>query len=103
MQDLADEEADAAHLAEDIDEPDEARLPEWAEWYVEAWQALRFDRQYGALGGETGISFVAVDAFARSRGVEGVARVDLERFVRALDGVWLDYVAEQTARPQDQI
>lgn len=56
-----------------------------------AWHALRFDRQYGAMGGESPISFMSIDAYAR-RYVEDE---EFDRFfvlVGAMDDEYLKHV-----------
>lgn len=54
---------------------------------------LRFDRQYGAFGGETPISFMALDGYARRYGIEGEAFERFLAFLTALDDEWLEYVS----------
>lgn len=53
---------------------------------------LRFDRQYGAFGGETPISFMALNGYARRYGIEGEAFERFLAFLTALDDEWLEYV-----------
>lgn len=71
--------------------PPEADQAKWHEFYLHAWSALRFDRAYGALGGETPIPFVAYDAYARRYGVEGEAFETFHFFMTALDTEWLEH------------
>lgn len=63
--------------------------------YFRAWRFLRFDRQYGALGGESPISFIAIDTYGRRYGFQGEDFDILRTAVAALDREWLDFVAEQ--------
>lgn len=65
--------------------------------YWRAWNRVRFDRQYGAFGGESRISFLALDAYAARYGIHGAAFDDLVTVIEALDAEWLAYVAEKTA------
>lgn len=67
----------------------------WHSFYLHAWEVLRFDRQYGAFGGETPISFMALDAYARRYGIEGEAFDRFLSFMTALDDEWLQYKAKQ--------
>ncbi len=66
---------------------------------MRAWQALRFDRQYFAFGGETPISFMALDGYARRYGIEGEAFERFLAFMTALDDEWQEYRA-QTDKPE---
>ncbi|MER8540243.1 hypothetical protein NKH17_12390 [Mesorhizobium sp. M1334] len=75
--------------------PEEARSERWHEFYRRAWNALQFDRQYGAMGGEMPISFVAYDAYARRYGIEGEAFERFHAFMIAIDTEWLNHVAEK--------
>lgn len=64
---------------------------------MRAWQALRFDRQYFAFGGETPINFMALDRYAQRYGIEGEAFERFLAFMDAIDNEWLDYV--EKSRP----
>jgi hypothetical protein len=66
----------------------------WHAFYLRAWSVLRFDRQYGAFGGETPISFMALDGYARRYGIEGEAFERFLAFMTALDDEWLEYRAQ---------
>jgi hypothetical protein len=61
---------------------------------VQAWQTLRYDRQYFAFGGETPISFLALDRYAQRYGIEGEAFDRFLAFMEALDDEWLEYVSK---------
>lgn len=94
-----------ARLAEEY--PDEIDLPErddepvsepWHALYWRAFDALRFDRQYGALGGETPISYLAISRYAEDQGI-GPDDIHLFRtFLAAVDAEWLAHVAEEEKR-----
>jgi hypothetical protein len=75
--------------------PDEARSERWHDFYRRAWDVLRFDRQYTEGGGETPISFLALDAYARRFGIEGEAFDRFHTFMTAIDADWLTHVAEK--------
>lgn len=47
------------------------------------------------MGGETFISFIALDAYARRYGIEGEAFERFHTFMTAIDDEWLDYVAKK--------
>ncbi len=97
MQDLADEEPGAAHLAGASLRPDDAFVPEWAETHWRAWHALRFDRQYGSFGGESPIVFVALDTYARRYEIKGVEFETFLALVGAMDDEYLQHVARAAA------
>ncbi|TPM19772.1 hypothetical protein [Mesorhizobium sp. B2-3-6] len=75
--------------------PVEAKAEAWHSFYWRAWEALRFDRHYGAFGGESPISFVTLDTYARRYGIEGEAFENFHRFMTAIDTEWLLYRAEK--------
>lgn len=77
--------------------PAEAREEAWHDFYWQAWNVLRFDRQY-LDGGETPIPFVAYDTFARRYGIEGEAFDRFHIFMTSLDAEWLRHRAEK-AKP----
>lgn len=95
LQDIADEEPGAAYLAESAVRPAEAEVPEWANIYWRAWHELRFDRQYGAMGGESPISFMSVDVYARRYGIEDVAFETFHALIGAMDDEYLQHVARK--------
>lgn len=88
-------EPDAFEAVPAPETPPEADGPEWYAYYIRAWQFLRYDRQYGAFGGESPISFQAIDIYARRYSIEGVAFDVFRALVSALDAEWLNHVAEQ--------
>lgn len=65
---------------------------------MRAWQALRFDRQYFAFGGETPISFMALDGYARRYGIEGEAFDRFVAFMTEIDDEWLEYAAAKAKK-----
>ena len=68
---------------------------------MRAWERLKFDRQYGAFGGEGPISFVALDTYARRYGIEGEAFDRFLTFMTQLDDEWLEYAARNNKAPVD--
>lgn len=65
------------------------------DFYLRAWQRLRHDRQYGAMGGETPISFMAMNAYAERYRISGEAFDRFLIFLDAIDTEWLAYVARK--------
>ncbi|TAN09786.1 MAG: hypothetical protein EPN45_07280 [Rhizobiaceae bacterium] len=95
MRRLADElpeEADAIHIP---DRPEEAQPALWHELYWTAWDAIRFDRPYGAFGGEMPLSYLAVSQYARDHDIAGDAFRIFMRLMSAIDAEWLAYSAEK--------
>lgn len=101
LQGLAEEEPDAAHLAVTAVRPDDAVVPEWAETHWQAWHTLRFDRQYGAFGGESPISFLSLDAYARRYEIAGVEFEVFLELLGALDDEYLQHVARVAKDAKD--
>lgn len=65
---LADEEADATQFS-DRERPEDAVWPEWSGTVRSAWNILRDDRFYGAMGGVSGIYYSAISQFARDHDI----------------------------------
>lgn len=81
---------------DEIPKPPVEATPElWHDFYWRAFEALRYDRQYGAFGGESPIGFVAIDAYARRYGIDGDAFDRFMRLVNAIDDEWLGWKAER--------
>lgn len=78
--------------------PAEARTEAWHVFYVQAWQTLRYDRQYFAFGGEAPIGFMALDTYARRYGIEGEAFERFLAFMQALDDAWLAHLDEEAKK-----
>ncbi|WP_455296506.1 phage tail assembly chaperone [Brucella pituitosa] len=94
MTKLRSTEPDALDAIPAPEMPPEANGPEWYAYYIRAWQFLRHDRQYGAFGGESPISFQAIDIYARRYAIEGIAFDVFRALVSAIDAEWLNHVAE---------
>jgi hypothetical protein len=73
----------------------EAEPREWHSLYFNAFDALQFDRFYGALGGQGPISYRAIRDYAIDHGIDGADIVLFHAFMTALDAVYLDIVAKQ--------
>ncbi len=73
----------------------------WHDLYFRAFDALRYDRFYGAFGGMTPISYMALSTYARDHNIIGN---DFGRFLDtmyALDRVFLEVEAERTKKPEE--
>lgn len=101
LQELAEEEPDAAYLAVTAVRPDDAVVPEWADTHWQAWHALRFDRQYGAFGGETPIAFESLDAYARRYELTGVEFEIFLTLVGEMDDEYLQHVTRVAKDAKD--
>lgn len=76
-------------------------IAEWHDWYdiyFRAFQALRYDRFYGAMGGEGPISYLALSQYARDRGIAGDDFAQFCTFVSAIDAEWLAYVTRKSKK-----
>ena len=65
----------------------------WHALYFQAWDALRFDRAYGAFGGEMPIPYMTIRAYCRDMGIEGDDFHQFRTFFSMLDSEWLKQVA----------
>lgn len=70
--------------------------------YWRAWFTLRFDRQYGAMGGESPISFLSIDAYARRYGITDTEFETFHALVGAMDDEYLKIVAEKAKEEEDR-
>ncbi|MCD2183339.1 hypothetical protein [Rhizobium sp. GN54] len=69
---------------------DEEFEPElWHELYFRAFDALQYDRFYGAFGGEGPISYLALSQYARDHQIHGDDLRHFHLFMNAVDGEWL--------------
>jgi hypothetical protein len=59
---------------------------------------LRFDRQYGASGGESPISYMAISQYARDNFITGENFTIFKSLLTALDAEWLEYVNERNEK-----
>lgn len=95
MQELAEAFPDEGWLQQHVDDSENEFEPEaWHELYFRAWDDLRFDRTYGAMGGETPIPFSALSAYASQIGITGGDLRLFVTFMSVLDTVHLERVAE---------
>lgn len=65
----------------------------WHRLYWEAWEALRFDRFYGARGGEGPIPYMAIRAYAEDHDITGDDFRLFRTFMSMIDTEWLKHVA----------
>ncbi|NTJ46515.1 hypothetical protein G6K93_05740 [Agrobacterium rhizogenes] len=94
LADLAAENPDEATFIQVKAAPEEARAEAWHGLYFRAWEDLRFDRFYGAMGGEAPISYVAMSRFAEDHGIRGEEFAQFRRFLQAIDAEWIAFTAE---------
>lgn len=97
---LADENPNDAAFIQIEERPDEAEPELWHGLYWRAWEALRFDRQYGAMGGETAISYLAISQYARDNGMSGHDFNTFHVLMTAIDDEWLKHIAEERKRKE---
>ncbi|KQU79817.1 hypothetical protein ASD00_36005 [Ensifer sp. Root31] len=95
LQRLADENPDEAEFIEIPDRPDEAEVEPWHGLYFRAWEALRFDRFYGAFGSEGPISYQAISRYAADHAISGNEFAEFMHFLQAVDAEWIEVKAEQ--------
>lgn len=81
--------------AEVLERPEDTELRPELMMYRQAWQDLRYDRTFGAMGGEFPLPFSSIDRYAKRYGIAGRAFDILHELLYALDGVHLEIVAEK--------
>jgi hypothetical protein len=74
----------------------------WHDFYFRAFDAIRFDRQFGALGGESPISYLVMSQYARDYGLQLDEFERFRRFIGVLDAVHLELQAEQAKLTKEQ-
>jgi hypothetical protein len=67
----------------------------WHGLYWEAWDALRFDRQYGVYGGQMPLPYQVISSYAADHGIVGDDLWLFRMFMTAIDSEWLKHVAER--------
>ncbi len=75
--------------------PPEAAPQPGHEMYWQAWEAVQHDRQYTQTGIPLPISFMAIDAYADRRRIDGQMFDTLHTLLRVLDDEWRAFVAEK--------
>lgn len=99
------EEDDAAALfsqAEPLDEEERAEMPDWSGYLMTAWNQLRNDRNWGDLGGCSGIYYSAISAYAADHGIEGEFFGEFLIFLRVMDDEYVAFSAEQAKEAADR-
>lgn len=74
----------------------------WHDLYFQAFDALQFDRFYGAFGGEGPVHYTALSQYARDHGIAGMDRQFFMIFMNAIDGEWLRYQREEAKKREDR-
>ncbi|ANM12043.1 phage tail assembly chaperone [Rhizobium sp. N324] len=67
----------------------------WHAMYFEAFDALQYDRFYGAMGGEGPIYYSALSQYARDHSIAGDRLKRFHIFMNAIDGEWLKIQRER--------
>jgi hypothetical protein len=92
---LAQEYPEEAWLQQIDTAPPDFEPEPWHGLYWRAWQALRFDRPYGALGGEGYIPYTVLRTWARDHDIEGEELDLFLRFMGEIDAEWLKHQASK--------
>jgi hypothetical protein len=74
----------------------------WHQMYWEAWNALKHDRPYGAMGDVHPIPYMVISRYAEDHGITGDDFYYFRRFMYVLDTEWLSYIREQRKREEKQ-
>lgn len=65
----------------------------WYSFLFEAFDALRYDRFYGAMGGESPISYMAMSRFAEDHEIRGEDFARFRLFIKIIDGIHIEVAA----------
>jgi hypothetical protein len=96
LADLAEEEADAAHLVQETEPPEDIELMVGAEFYLAAFQELSSDRQIGAMGGCGAIPSAAIGRYADRHRIDDADAFEAFRSaIRAMDAEYLAWQSEK--------
>lgn len=101
LADVAEEEADAAPHLDDLEETEEERLRDELGCFMDAWGALRYDRFYGAFGGESTILYSSISAYARDHGIAGDDFYVFKVLIREMDHEYLEYVERHRPKREE--
>ena len=71
--------------------PSDFTVEPWHALYFRAFEALRFDRFFGALGGETPVSYLAKSRYSAEIGLTGEALDTFHYLFNAIDAEYLDW------------
>lgn len=82
--------------------PDEAAPQDWHDLYWRAWDALRFDRPYGHMGGMRPVSYLALAAYAKYHGIHGIDFDVFRALFRVIDAEWIAHVDRETQKQLDE-
>jgi hypothetical protein len=75
--------------------PEDAEPEDWHAPLWQAWETLRYDRPYLAMGGEMPVTFAAINAYAARYGIVGQDFDEFFTLFRAIDDEWLAWVTEK--------
>lgn len=71
---------------------------DWHQLYWDAWEAIRYDRVYGAFGGELPVSFQAISRYCADHHITGQNFATFRTLFAVLDDEWLIEVAKRLKR-----
>jgi hypothetical protein len=83
---------------EDVAEKPHFESKHFHSLYWRAWECLRFDRHYGAMGGEGPIPYMVISQYARDNGISGNDFRIFHILLSGIDAEWLKYAAEKQKR-----
>lgn len=66
----------------------------WHGLYWDAWNTLRFDRHYGAMGGQGPIPYAVVSRYAADNGIDGEDFWMFRVLMSVIDTEWLAHTSE---------
>ncbi|WP_339085972.1 hypothetical protein [Hyphomicrobium sp. ghe19] len=95
MQRVVDDNPEDGQYINIPERPIEAEPQLWHDLYWRAWDALRYERTYGAFGGELPVSYLAISQYARDHDITGQDFHTFRSLFGVIDAAWLEEVARR--------
>ncbi len=83
--------------------PIDSEWPAWSGYLREAWEHLRNDRHWGAMGGAAGIYYSAISNYAHDHVLMGEEFAFFLKMIRALDDEYLSVMAKSDKEEREKI
>lgn len=96
LEELFEQDPDQEWLRPRRSATDQGEPQAWHAMYFEAFDALQYDRFFGAMGGEGPIYYSALSQYARDHGISGDRLKRFHVFMNAIDGEWLKIQRERS-------
>jgi hypothetical protein len=102
MEEESDARATFAGRESEVERPEEAQWPIWSGYIQRAFDQLRDDRFYGAMGGLSRIYYQAKSRYAADHAIVGSAFGDFLIYLGAVDDEFVAITTERQKAEQDK-